>query len=330
MRARSPWLGSLILATAILILPTANHAASPAKQAREAQEFRQDFDALLIQEALLQKIAYRIAVANAPYCEKTEMLSGIYLQDSVTYESVDILRSHIGLKSDIYVQVIVPGSPAEMAGLLPFASITHVNGTSVTAPSPKGAKPWERLDMVNALMAKALGDGALTLALADGETRVITGEKGCAGRYMVVNGRKDLGADGEVVRVGRKFAGFSYAEDEMAAILAHEMAHNFLAHMAWLDANGWSGRNVRQTEREADRLMPWLLLNAGYAPDAAVRFMRRWLPGRASEIIRDGSHDGWKTRLALIEAEIATLKSHAPLPGQANWGLDFVREVGGK
>ena len=33
---------------------------------------------------------------------------------------------------------------------------------------------------------------------------------------------------------------------------------------------------MRRTEREADRLMPWLLANAGYDPAAAARFWRQW------------------------------------------------------
>ena len=46
------------------------------------------------------------------------------------------------------------------------------------------------------------------------------------------------------------------ADPLLAAVLAHELAHNVLKHRAWFDANGGRKRKaVRMTEREADIAM---------------------------------------------------------------------------
>src|SRR3546814_7966027 len=59
-------------------------------------------------------------------------------------------------------------------------------------------------------------------------------------------------ADGARVQIGREFPGFAYPQEELAAAIAHELAHNLLGHRAWLDGNGRNMASVRLTEREAE------------------------------------------------------------------------------
>ncbi|MFA9201437.1 MAG: hypothetical protein ACEQR8_09695, partial [Cypionkella sp.] len=125
----------------------------------------------------------------------------------------------------------------------------------------------------------------------------------------------------------RKFAGFEYPEDELAAALAHEFAHNLLAHRAWLKGAGRKAKNIRLTEREADRLMPWLLANAGYDPAAAVRFFRKWGPGNDGWIFRAPTHDGWDERAEAVEGELPLIARVRASGGAADWRAHFRREV---
>ncbi len=64
-----------------------------------------------------------------------------------------------------------------------------------------------------------------------------------------------------------RFPGLAYPEEELAAALAHEFAHNWLAPQrnGLLDSLGRKRRQTSAlTEREADRLMTWIIANAGY------------------------------------------------------------------
>lgn len=90
---------------------------------------------------------------------------------------------------------------------------------------------------------------------------------------------------------------------------AHELAHIALDHRRRLDAGTRNYVTVRRTEREADRLAPWLMANAGYDPAAAARFMAWWGPRYSGGITRAPDHDGWRERLALIEVEVGKIRA---------------------
>jgi hypothetical protein len=128
---------------------------------------------------------------------------------------------------------------------------------------------------------------------------------------------------------GDRFPGFDWPEDEFAAAVAHELAHNLLRHRAWLDLRGRSRANIRLTEDEADRLVPWLMVNAGYDPGAAVRFLRRWGPGHDGGLFRKRTHSGWDERAAAIAAESPLIEAARDASGKADWRRQFRRTTGG-
>ncbi len=127
--------------------------------------------------------------------------------------------------------------------------------------------------------------------------------------------------------VGEKFPGFSYSEDALAAAIAHELAHNLLGHARTFERTGWRRRLVRLSERDADRLMPWLLYNAGYDPEAAVRFMRQWGPRHDGGLFRKRTHEGWDERVEDIEAELALVRAAAASSDRdkLDWSRAFKR-----
>jgi predicted Zn-dependent protease len=124
----------------------------------------------------------------------------------------------------------------------------------------------------------------------------------CASTFWVDRrAKKDAGADGDQVRVTSGLIDFLTEDDELAAVIAHELAHNQLGHPAQLDGlKKGRAKLVRETEIEADRLAVWLLANAGYDPQAAIRMWTR-LGKRQSKTPR--LHE----RVAILEAEIALL-----------------------
>jgi predicted Zn-dependent protease len=65
---------------------------------------------------------------------------------------------------------------------------------------------------------------------------------------------------------------------------------------------------IRKTEEEADQLSVWLMVNAGYDPEAALRFWERYGRQYGLGIFTDATHHQWKTRVAMMQAEIDVMK----------------------
>jgi len=187
---------------------------------------------------------------------------------------------------------------------------------------------WQRLarahDHVEAMLTE---HGGIAIGFADGSEVQLQPAQICATRFELMGEGKTAVADGARVVIGIDFPAFAYDEPVFAGVVAHELAHNVLEHDAWLTRNGRSRKHVRLTEREADRLMPWLLANAGYDPAAAVTFMEQWGSRYASGILMVRKHDGWDERAQFIAAELPIIAELMRYEGRADWPAHFRREV---
>jgi predicted Zn-dependent protease len=118
------------------------------------------------------------------------------------------------------------------------------------------------------------------------------------------------------------------SDDEAATMIAHELAHNILGHWQRNVAAGRTYVAVRRNEREADRMAPWLMANAGFDPAAAPRFFAQWGPRHSGGMTRSPSHDSWQDRVAAITAELPTLAAARPGGQLADWRARFPGQVG--
>lgn len=286
---------------------------------------------LRAKDARVLTLGYRLVTGNARFCEDRTYSAGLLLHDMATYGSGATLRTLLGLTGDIGVQALVAGGPAQRAGLRVDDTVVAI-GEMVFADIPaNGAKPWERIETIRAEAERLLAaTGTLPVTVMRSGapvTLTIEGVPACASRFEIGEGDRAV-ADGHRVVIGPDFAGVDYPDPLLAAVLAHELAHNVLKHRAWHEANGGRKRaSVRLTEREADRLMPWLLVNAGFDPAAASRFMHRWGPRHGGWIFRDRSHDGWDERAEFIEAEFAPIVASRAADGTVDWSRHFRRTV---
>jgi hypothetical protein len=298
-----------------------------AAPARAGEGYR----ALQALDARLHEAGWRLATGNAPFCRETVRASGLLLHDAAAYPDPAEARAAFGLAGDIGVQAVASGSPAARAGLAPDATMTAIAGSD-PALRPVVEPRWQRLQTIrDALDAALTQDGAVPVEWRAPGGVSTTGELGsvpaCRTRFEVAGLGNRAVADGTRVVLGDRFPGFAYPEDEFAAAVAHELAHNVLGHRAWLDAQGRSQRNVRLTEREADRLAPWLLANAGYDPAAMARFMARWGPRHGGGLFRKRTHEGWDERVEAIEAELPLIAAVQTPDGVADWSAHFRREI---
>lgn len=309
------------LAAAALLLaapPVSSQPADPALtelRARDQQLFA---------------IGWRLAAANAPFCESATPALGLSVLDAGGFADPAAVRRQLGLSADLAVGAVAPGSPAATVGLAANDTLLAIGDVDVMVRYPSRKPAWQRLVDVTAALDAAAAAGPVALTIArSAERRIVAVSpvQACPTRFEVLDSGGRAMAEGTRVIFGKRFPGFSYPEPEFAAAVAHEFAHNLLRHRQRLGEAGRSLGNVRVTEREADRLMPWLLANAGIAPGAATTFMERWGPRHDGGLFRNRNHEGWNERAAAIRAEITKVEAFMTSEGKADWARHFTRET---
>ena len=323
MRRRG-WQHALLAGMAALVI--ANSDTPPVDYAAERAAIGRYQDA----DQRLQDVGWQLVRGNVGFCPRAIPSIGLQLQDMASYGAPAIARAALGLKGDFAVQTAARGSPAALSGA--FARNREIVALERFDPNqwPAGGKmDWQRLvwahDHVDAMLAE---HGGIAVRFADGEEARIAPVEACATRFELMGAGGKAVADGQRVVIGIDFPAFAYPEDDVfAALVAHELAHNFLEHDGWLDRNGRSRRNVRRTEREADRLIPWLLANAGYDPQAGVTFMTRWGSRHDNGLLMIRNHDGWDERAEFIAAELPLIAPLMAREGRADWRSHFRREI---
>ncbi|WP_324261916.1 hypothetical protein U4960_01855 [Altererythrobacter sp. H2] len=314
-----------IIAGAMLVL-----ASPPLARAGQASPY------LFLQQRdqALFHAGWRLVTGNAPFCTRTVPATGLLLHDAATYPDPPAARAALGLAGDVAVQAVAAGSPAARSNVPVGATLKRLEARDLAAAFPPSQPPWQRLLEIEAALEQALaraGEAKLTWEEAGGSlaSAAVRSVPACHSRFEVTGIGERAAADGERVLVGDRFPGFDWPEEEFAAAVAHELAHNLLGHRAWLDRHGRSRSNVRRTEEEADRLAPWLLANAGYDPAAAVRMMRRWGPDHGGGLLRKRTHAGWDERAEMIAGELPLIDRARASEGRADWSRYFRRETGG-
>ncbi len=312
----------LAAALAVTLAPGSAQAVSPLPSPPTALQQLQTLD------ARVQTIGWQLVRGNAPFCRETAPGIGLLLQDLAGYADPAPLRAALRSSGDIAVQAVAADSPAAWGGLAPNDPLSAVAGQEVaTLPQVKPGD-YARLAELHDRIDVSLRNTGRVELVRYGQFLTIVGEPVCITRFELLASGMKAAADGRRVVIGRKLVEM-FPEDELAAALAHELAHNLLGHRARLDASGRAWSKVKRTEREADRLSVWLLANAGYEPEAILRFFARWGPMTDLGPLSSPDHDRWKTRVRKITAEIAAMRAAmAKDPGgAANWSRDFVPQL---
>jgi hypothetical protein len=281
---------------------------------------------LLAMRDLDQRVAtigYRLATAGRALCGSVQNLPGFAVHDLSQYGASfrpAAIRA-FGLDAGPAVLALVPGGPAERAGLRLDDVLLSLDGRPLTHGDPGRDRSFDRMAQILDQLDAAFADGSAEIEIrrAGASLMLHVGtEPGCASRFQLLPSRRmNAEADGRYVQVTTAIASYVPDDAELAAILAHEFAHNILGHRVRLDSAhvsrgffGNFGRNaqhIRETEIEADRFSIYLLDRAGYDPEAAVRFWRRF-GQRGLNFLGSPTHPNWRSRIALFETEIAAIQ----------------------
>lgn len=281
------------------------------------------YEAVRAADGRLAAIGHRLAVANAPLCDRLQPASGIVVHALAQYDAGerDAVRRVFGFETPVAVEALVPGGPAAQAGVQPGEALIAVEGR----PVPTGGEGIADRDAALDLIESEAPGGVLDLTLRSaGRMRsvAVPTVPACRARFELLLGRGSYaGADGRVVKLGERFLE-RYTDEEIAVVAAHELAHVILRHADRLNAAGVdrgllkefgrNGRLFRRTEREADELGVHLLANAGYDPMAAARFWRTRGPEIDHGIFRARTHDASATRADAMEAVARSIAGRAP------------------
>jgi hypothetical protein len=281
-------------------------------------------DSLRALDTKVATIGHRLAVAGTDLCSDRQWLSGFVVHDASQYARPlreEMIRA-LGLDRGPGVLALAVDGPAARAGLRPDDVLLAADGAPLPAedrPSDRGT--FDHGERILEALDRAFADGRAELAILRGPEPMrfeVVAEQGCASRFQLVLSRRlNAWANGRYVQVTTRIAEYVRDDDELAAVLAHEFAHNVMRHRLRLDEAGVArgffgnfGRNarlIRETEAEADRLSIYLLDRAGYDPEAAVRFWSRFGP-RGLSLLESPNHPHWRQRIAMFREEIDVVR----------------------
>ncbi len=259
------------------------------------------------QDQRVASIAFRLATRNVALCKRQKPWPGFLLHEPGQYASATrhAAESVFGFGGYPAVLAVVPGSPAAKAGLRTDDQVLAINQKAVAASTSKKAD-YGRMAQIKEQLAGALADGAITVRTNHGERR-IAALPGCQSDVEIVPGRKlNAHADGEIVQLSNAVVAEAMNDDELAFVIAHELAHNILEHPQKLTKGKHSTARIRETEIEADRMAVSLMKRAGYDHHAAARFWARFGAKTGQGIFSDGTHMRTAERVAFLE-RVATL-----------------------
>lgn len=265
-------------------------------------------------------IGYRLVTSAGDLCSDQTPVLGFAVHDLSQYgqDEQTVVRDVFGFDGAPLVLAVAPDSPVATAGIQTGDALIRI-GADPVAPAPaRATASYARVAAILSQLDSAGHSGTLALELRRKQQVFMvtaTLRNGCPTRFQTkVSDTIDAQADGRYVEVNTGLIAFAGSDEQLAAIMAHELAHNILHHRARLDAAGVprgilgqfgkNARLIRETEAEADRLGVYLMDRAGYAPQGAIAFWTRFGAEHGLGIFTAPTHLSEGKRIALIQAEI--------------------------
>lgn len=278
------------------------------------------YRALIDQDLRLATTGYRLASANAAFCDRKERNPGWVIHDLAQYPDTAIAKAAFGFDKPIQVAALVKDGPADLADIMVGDGFVGLNDATLYWPAmPVGKTGYERMASFKQLLGQRLTEKpTLPVQISrDGNNikLLLEPQLVCASDFQIdTEDRLDAGADGQIVRLTYGMMRFISDDAELAAVVAHELSHNILLHREKLNAQGidrglgrFFGKSknaILATEIEADRLSVWLMANAGFDPKAALRFWERYGRQQGQGIFSEGTHLRWNNRVKTMQTEI--------------------------
>ncbi len=320
----------------------------PALQASETEQ--QQADALqhrLAQQQRLNRVGWPLLTRNSEICgQQTKAVLGLQFANSHSFgQAVDhsqhgststtsslrdsALRT-LQLGEAVQVLSVIPGSPAEQAGIEPGDTLISLDTTPFKTGKAGLADTAEQL-----LQLKPNQPTTLTVYRQQQSLELsVTPVNSCDYPLLLTaSDQINAFADHRNIIITEGMLDFANGDRDLALVIAHELAHNILGHIPATARNALIGTAVdllllsqgipstgaftlgglasyaKPFETEADYVSLYLLARAGYPLEGSADFWRRLSRSRPNHINTETgqSHPGSADRYLIMQATIAEI-----------------------
>lgn len=333
--------GIAVLSLALLsACSTPNMSTGPAPSVRSTPtELPRDtadprLSALLANQDRVYRVAAPLITKNAPLCKAASRpILGFTAKNKYSYppELTRAVEGTLKLDDGLQVMQVLDGSGAMRAGIRRGDHLQALQDQ----PLPRGAQAEnEAARIIGPLLKNATeirvdlerNGKPLTLQVPLTQACAFAIEVGHAPHVNAYD-------DGRRIMVTQGMLDFLTADDELAAILAREIAHNVQKHAAAMklaatqagiidallplspDLKPFAGSaGLRayddKLDQEADRIALYLLARAGYAPDAVQRALQKLALSYPASVTNGYTalHPWSEERAALMRATLAEIR----------------------
>ena len=213
---------------------------------------------------------------------------------------------------------VAPGSPAQIAGLLPGDQIMAIDSQPINEIKARTKNPALLGDAILDRIALVPSGQHLSLSIMrKGDVKMIAVSPVaiCAGRTSVETRKGfDLRSDSVNVAIGIDSIAMMPSDDELALLLGHEYGHVFDRH-----AESHNVGAIRAQEVQADLMGAALAKCAGYDVSRGLQFWARYRKRPLGWLMADPTHGSIKARMERIASEAPAVQ--CPLAPYANGTL---------
>lgn len=310
-------------------------------------------EAWLQEQGRLQTVSSKILTSGAPLCgEEVAPYFGVHAWniDDVAPDWRMPAATRYGLDDTLRVAFVVPGSPADVAGLKQGDVIVSLNDKPIVL-----GKEAKKLYDENLRGAAKLGTVDFVVRRESTEQRLqVIPVNACDFNTRLARGsEKNAYADGKNIVIYQGMMEFFKTDDEVALVVSHELAHNAMKHLdakqtnatiggllglvldvaaavGGVNTNGnfsklgsglAAGAYSVQFEQEADYVGLYFMKLAGYKIDDAANFWRRMAMADPRAITMKSSHPTSPERFVAIETVVQEIegKLAAGQPLEPEW-----------
>lgn len=299
-------------------------------QAEERKQTEIVADEMVAELIRLNAVRWRLATKGSLVCrEDVGPLLGFLSMSRPQGVMGEVLASKYGITTRPTIYHVIPGSPAAAAGIKQGDVLRAINDVDMASAREletvsEAWTPGEHLRITLERNGSALTVKALPVT-------------GC--KYPVALSPQQVinaFADGKRVTIARGMMAFARDDNELALVVAHEMAHNAMDHIEAKQQNAGlgliadlavillsrgqvSGTNFanigaaaysQDFEAEADYVGLYLMANAGLPIDDAPRFWRRMAAAHPQNIKSNysASHPSTSYRMVALEETAKEIK----------------------
>jgi hypothetical protein len=310
-------------------VPVPSKSAVPAPPPQQAE-----LKALIGLQDRLYDVAAPLLVNNALLCRNNARnLLGFTAKTKYSYTSEFIdAASSLGLSDQLQVTGVLAGSGAAKVGLQRGDLLVSIQDK----PVPTGADAERQTALLLGPLVNGRNSIKVTIARNGGNQVLnIPLTRACAFGIELGNTENVISyADGRRVLISSGMMKYTKSDDELALVIAKEMAHNTLTHPSrqrntatmtgvidnlirlkpdTAALNGMAGVKPypQQLDAAADKLSLYMVARAGYKVDDAAAFWQRLASSYPASVLNayTAIHPGTDYRLSAIQQAVSDIQA---------------------